>query len=172
MTRILIADDTPAVRKALRQLLEGVHPWQVAEAEDGQQAISRALELRPDLIILDLAMPVMDGLTAAREISKVLPETPIVMYTMHWTPPLELAAQKSGVRKVVPKVHSEALLETVRELLGVPAPDPTEAKSGPPAAIDLPALPATSAPEPEVIAASENGPTPNAADAPDKKPQT
>lgn len=172
MTRILIADDTPAVRKALRQLLEGAHPWQVAEAEDGQQAISRALELRPDLIILDLAMPVMDGLTAAREISKVLPETPIVMYTMHWTPPLELAAQKSGVRKVVPKVHSEALLKAVEELLGISAQDPAEAKSQPPPALDLPTPPATSAPQPEVIAAAENSPTPDAADGTGKKPQT
>ena len=172
MTRILIADDTAAVRTALRKLLEGAHPCQVFEAEDGQQAISRALELRPDLIILDLAMPVMDGLTAAREISKVLPDTPILMYTMHWTPPLELAAQKSGVRKVVAKVRSDALLEAVRELLGIPAPDPAEAKSEPAPAIDLAVPAATSAPEPEIIAASENNPAPDAADGTDKKPQT
>ena len=172
MTRILVADDTPAVREALRRLLEGAHAWQVAEAEDGQQAISRALELRPDLIILDLAMPVMDGLTAAREISKVLPETPIVMYTMHWTPPLELAAQKSGVRRVVPKAHSEALLEAVEELLGIPAPGPAEAKSAPVPAMDLPTPPATSAPEPEVIAAAEKQTAPDPTEAADKKPQT
>jgi len=117
-------------------------------------------------------MPVMDGLTAAREISKVLADTPILMYTMHWTPPLELAAQKSGVRKVVAKVRSDALLEAVRELLGIPAPDPAEAKSEPAPAIDLAVPAATSAPEPEIIAASENNPAPDAADGTDKKPQT
>lgn len=85
--------------------------------EDGQAAVSRALELHPHLVILDLAMPVMDGLSAAREISKHLPELPILMYTMHWTPALELAAQKSGVRKLVPKINSTELLAAVDELL-------------------------------------------------------
>lgn len=84
--------------------------------EDGQAAVSRALELHPHLVILDLAMPVMDGLSAAREISKHLPELPILMYTMHWTPALELAAQKSGVRKLVPKINS-TVLAAVDELL-------------------------------------------------------
>lgn len=118
MRRILIADDSPAIRKALAQLFEGTYT--LFEVEDGRAALARALELRPDLIILDLAMPAMDGLTAAREISKVLPEIPILMYTMHWACGLELAAQNSGVRKVVSKGRSQDLLAAVEELLQVP----------------------------------------------------
>jgi CheY-like chemotaxis protein len=108
MRRILIADDSPAVRRALAQLLAQDHL--VIEVADGQAAFTRSLELRPDLIILDLAMPVMDGLTAAREISGALPEVPILMYTMHWTPSLEVAAKKVGIRRLVPKTHSKMLL--------------------------------------------------------------
>ena len=75
--RILIAEDNPAVRNALRTLLEGAGSWEILEVENGQQAIAKAPELKPNLIILDLVMPVMDGLSAARQISKLLPEIPI-----------------------------------------------------------------------------------------------
>jgi CheY-like chemotaxis protein len=119
--RVLIVDDNPTVRRALRQLLEGGGPWQIIEAEDGQVAIARALEARPHVIVLDLVMPVMDGLNAAREISKALPETAIVMYSMHASPLLEVEAQKSGVRKLVAKSQSDVLLSTIQELVaGLP----------------------------------------------------
>jgi DNA-binding NarL/FixJ family response regulator len=154
-TQILIADDSPAVRKALRQFLEASHPWDVIEVEDGQAALSRALELRPSLVILDLAMPVMDGLSAAREISKALPGIPIVMYTMHWSPPLDLAAQKSGVTRLIPKVDSGALLSAIEELLAVQESD--SSKPGPlPLAVAPPT--AAAAPDPEIIEASEKSP--------------
>ena len=84
MKRILIADDSPPVRKALHLLLEQTHGWSVIDAEDGQAAVSRALQYRPDLVVVDLAMPIMDGLTAARQISHALPQLPILMYTMHY----------------------------------------------------------------------------------------
>lgn len=162
--QILIADDSPAIRKALRRLLEAGHPWQITEVEDGQAAISKALQLRPDLVILDLAMPVSDGLTAAREISQALPEIPIVMYTMHRTQSLELAAQKLGVRKMLSKVQSQALVSTVEELLGesqsslmpgnpnpLPLPESVRTPAGPP-------------PAPEITVSSENSISPDAAD--------
>jgi DNA-binding NarL/FixJ family response regulator len=110
-------DDNPVVRKTLRQLLEDGGSWEISEAEDGKVAISRALEFRPDVIVLDLVMPVMDGLNAAREISRVLPDAAIVMYTMHWSAALEIEAQKSGVRKLVSKSQSNVLLATVQELI-------------------------------------------------------
>lgn len=72
--------------------------------------MSRALQYRPHLVIVDLAMPIIDGLSAARQISHALPQVPILMYTMHWAPSLELAAQKSGIRKLIPNpkaLHSE-----------------------------------------------------------------
>jgi len=114
--RILIADDSPAVRTVMRQLLESPD-WEIVEVENGQQALAKAWEVRPSVIILDLVMPVMDGLTAAREISKILPETPLLMHTLHWSPQIELEAQKVGVRRVVPKATGEVLLSVVQQLL-------------------------------------------------------
>lgn len=149
--RILIADDNPAVRRTLRLLLQSVDHWEVSEAEDGQAAIARALELRPQVVILDLAMPVLDGLNAAREISKALPDTPILMYTMHWTPALELAALKFGVHKLISKSESGALVAAVQELLGA-KPELTQTTSAEP----LPtAIVSPTEVDPNVIAASE-----------------
>jgi two-component system chemotaxis response regulator CheY len=115
--RILIAEDNPAVRNALRPLLESAGSWEILEVENGQQAIAKAQELKPDLIILDLVMPVMDGLSAARQISKLLPDIPLLMYTMHWSPQVEVEAQKVGVRSVVAKSDSSLLVSTVQQLL-------------------------------------------------------
>jgi len=115
--RVLIADDSPAVRRTLRHLLQADNAWEIVDAENGKTAIARALGLRPDVIILDLAMPVMDGLSAAREISKALPEAAILMYTMHWTPHLEQEAQKCGVRKLVSKSQGAILLSEVHDIL-------------------------------------------------------
>jgi DNA-binding NarL/FixJ family response regulator len=113
----LIADDSPAVRRTLRHLLQADTAWEIVDAEDGETAVARALEFRPDVIILDLAMPLKDGLSAAREISKALPEAAILMYTMHWTPHLEQEAQKCGVRKLVSKSQGAILLAEVHNIL-------------------------------------------------------
>lgn len=122
-TRILIADDSPPVRTALRHLLESAGPWEILEAENGRQAIAKAQELRPTLVVLDLVMPGMDGLAAARELSKLMPEIPLVMHTMHWSPAVELEAQKVGVRKVVSKSDANVLIAAVQQLLSTePSP--------------------------------------------------
>jgi CheY-like chemotaxis protein len=120
---ILIADDNPAVRAALRQLLEGLDHPQIIEAKDGKEAIALALEQHPDAVVLDLAMPVMDGLTSAREMSKLLPDLPIVMCTMHWSPQLEIEVKKHGVRTVVPKSNARLLLSVIQQFLPAPPPD-------------------------------------------------
>lgn len=116
-TRILIADDNPAVRTALRHLLESAGDWDVTEVENGRDALAKAQELKPDVVILDLVMPVMDGLAAARELSKVLPGVPLLMHTLHWSPQVELEGQKVGVRKVVPKTDSKGLIAAVLQVL-------------------------------------------------------
>jgi len=107
------------VRTAMHQLLERAGDWEIIDAENGQEAIAKAQELAPNLIILDLVMPVMDGLAAAREISKLVPQTPLLMHTLHWSPQVELEAQKVGVRKVVPKADSNELVSAIRHFLNI-----------------------------------------------------
>jgi CheY-like chemotaxis protein len=159
--RILVAEDNAAVRNALRILLEGAGPWEIFEVENGQQAIAKAPELKPNLIILDLVMPVMDGLSAARQISKLLPDTPMLMYTMHWSPQVEVEAQKVGVRSVVPKSDSRLLVSTVQQLL---APESFSSQAATSATVtpDIP-IPDT-APLPPVLENSSAVPSDKPAD--------
>ncbi len=122
-SRILVADDNPAVRTALRHLLEGAGHRELIEVANGQEAITMAQELKPNLVILDLVMPVMDGLTAARELSKLVPDIPLLMHTLHWSPQVEIEAQKVGVRKVVSKADSKGLIAAIQQFLpSEPAP--------------------------------------------------
>jgi DNA-binding NarL/FixJ family response regulator len=117
MRKILIADDSEVMRKILRSLLSEVEGWVVCgEADNGQQAIWLAQELKPDLIVLDLAMPLLDGLHAATEILKLAPLVPIVLYTLHKTPEIELEAKKAGAKAVVSKSDDpNVLVETLRK---------------------------------------------------------
>jgi two-component system nitrate/nitrite response regulator NarL len=104
MARILIADDHESMRIALRAAVK-LHPqWEVCgEATDGREVVAKAVELRPDLVILDLKMPVANGIKASSEISRSTPNIPIVMYTLYKTPELEVAAKLVGIRRVVSK---------------------------------------------------------------------
>lgn len=116
--RILIADDNDAVRGLVGETLRGHDGWEVcAEVENGQQAVVKARELKPDLIVLDLAMPLMDGLRATREIVKILPSIPIVIYTLHYAEWVEREAMKAGARVVISKSDSTKLAIAIEELL-------------------------------------------------------
>ena len=115
--RILIADDNASVRAAMREVLEGTADWQIVEAENGVDAIEKARELTPQLIILDLVMPQKDGFAASREIKKILPQTPILMHTLYYSPRMEIEAAKTGVKKIVPKSEASALVSAVQEAL-------------------------------------------------------
>jgi DNA-binding NarL/FixJ family response regulator len=143
--RILIADDNAIFRRSLRQLLEGADHWEIVEAKSGEEAVTKSVETRPNVIILDLAMPGKDGLAAARDISASLPETPILMCTMHMSPLVEVEALKSGIRKVLYKADSSLLVPAIRQLLD-PEPPSNESPTAeiilPPAAASNPALPA------------------------------
>lgn len=125
--RLLIADDNATARKLLRALLETRQSWQVCgEAENGLEAVAQAAELKPDIIILDLAMPLMDGLHAAQSISAASPTIPIFMHTMHNFAGLDLEAKKVGIRKVISKTASgDALLVAIEEALDPQAPQIT-----------------------------------------------
>jgi DNA-binding NarL/FixJ family response regulator len=116
--RILIADDSPFVRRAIRILLEANPGWEVCgEAANGQEALDRAMKLAPDIIILDLVMPVMDGLQAARRMAVIAPKTPTVMLSMHYSPQLESEASEAGVHTVLSKSESSALVSTIENLV-------------------------------------------------------
>ena len=99
-TRILIAEDSPAVRTALRSLFGERRVVGNHRRRKWAGCYSQSPGDEPNLIILDLVMPVMDGLAAARAISKTLPEIPMLMHTMHWSLQVEVEAQKVGMRKV------------------------------------------------------------------------
>ena len=116
--RILIVDDQAPIRKAVRELLEREKGWEVCgEAENGREAIDKSLQLKPDLITLDLSMPVMNGLEAARELRRAFPSIGLVMFTLHRTPHLEQQAYGAGVDAVVGKGDPEGLIACLSRLL-------------------------------------------------------
>jgi CheY-like chemotaxis protein len=83
--KILIADDETLVRSTLRSLLTEKSKWRVYEAADGQAAVDETKRLRPDLVILDMVMPVMSGIEAAYEMRRVLPDIKIILMSSHYT---------------------------------------------------------------------------------------
>jgi len=134
-TRILIADDHKSAIREIRTLLGANPEWEVCgEAANGQEALARANEMHPDVIVLDFAMPVMNGLMAAQEITKVQPTVPIVLNTLYSSPQVELEAKRHGIRKVVEKTHSGALVSAIRELVDKRSPR----ADAPPPTVEIP----------------------------------
>jgi DNA-binding NarL/FixJ family response regulator len=100
----MLAEDRVSMRHALKGLLQTRSGWEVCgEAEDADEAFAKALELRPDLIVMDYRMYHSDGLEAADRILRELPEMPIVMFTLYKTNELEHSANLMGIRYVVGK---------------------------------------------------------------------
>jgi DNA-binding NarL/FixJ family response regulator len=109
--RILIADDQPLVRKAIRVLLESRAGWKVcAEAADGREAVAKTKEVNPDVVVMDLSMPNMNGLDATREIHSFCPQTQVLILTLYHFPELARAAQHAGAQGCVLKSDSNRLL--------------------------------------------------------------
>jgi DNA-binding NarL/FixJ family response regulator len=122
--RILIADDNSLVRTALRSVLESEGPWEIVEAANGEQALVLASRQTFHLIILDLAMPVVDGLRVAQAMIDVNPKVPIILHTLHASRRVATEASRVGVRRVVLKSERSAIVAAVREILGPPVADP------------------------------------------------
>ena len=95
--RILIADDHEMVRRGIRSLLETHYDIEVTEACDGREAVEKTVIQKPDLVILDVSMPLLDGLSAAREIRKAAPETAILFLTFQKSETLRDEAKRIGV---------------------------------------------------------------------------
>ena len=116
--RILVVDDSRLMRRCLRTLLEQRESWKVCgEASDGQEAIERARQAAPDVIVLDFQMPKMNGLDTARELRRRLPKIPILMVTLHMSPQLEDQARKIGINGACDKGNIQCVVEAVEALL-------------------------------------------------------
>ena len=112
--RILVVDDNAVVRTLVRKLFESQPGFEISgEAENGRDAVGKAEKLKPDLIILDLIMPVMTGLDAAPLLKQLLPDTLIILFTQQEGSEVERQAQAAGIDAVVSKsqVASELLLK-------------------------------------------------------------
>jgi DNA-binding NarL/FixJ family response regulator len=115
---ILIVDDDKLVRKVLRSFVESRTHFEVCgEAVNGLDAIAKARTLHPDLIVMDLTMPVMNGLQAGSVLKAMLPKVPIVMYTVHDTAAMKLQALAAGVRAFIQRHDMDGLAGHLRELL-------------------------------------------------------
>jgi two-component system, NarL family, response regulator NreC len=115
--RILLADDHPIIRQGVRALLEHEGLQVVGEAADGSQALRLGEELHPDVVVVDVAMPLMSGIDVARELMIRVPATKIVLLTMHEDDTYVLEALRAGVRGYVLKSETVAgLVRAIREV--------------------------------------------------------
>jgi CheY-like chemotaxis protein len=116
--RVLIADDSQDMRILLCRVFEAEEGFEMcAEAVDGADAVAKARKFRPDLIILDLSMPVMNGLAAARAIHRELPLIPIILYTLYAQAIQQAEATAAGIRRVVPKTEIMALVRHAHDVV-------------------------------------------------------
>ena len=108
---VIIVDDNRALRKALDRFFTTEEDfWVCGEAENGRDAIEKAQELHPDLIVTDLVMPVMNGLEEARLLKQLMPAVPVIIYTSYTSPSLEKEARLAGASAVVSKSEAVATL--------------------------------------------------------------
>src|SRR3984893_1724075 len=116
--KILIADDSSLVRNVLRCYLESQTRFKICgEAVNGRDAIEKARTLNPDLIVMDLSMPVMNGIQAGSVLRAMLPQVPIVIYTAHDSAMIEPDALAVGVRAVIQKHDMAGLAGHLQKIL-------------------------------------------------------
>jgi DNA-binding NarL/FixJ family response regulator len=119
VTRILVADDHEVVREGVRALLGAQSGWQVCgEAVDGREAVEKAAQLRPDVVVLDIGMPVLNGLEAARQILQADPRVEVLILTMHDSEQTVREVVSTGARGYVLKSDAgRSLVAAVESLL-------------------------------------------------------
>jgi two-component system nitrate/nitrite response regulator NarL len=117
--RILIADDHEIVRKGVSSLLQSRENFEICgEASNGEEAVQQARQLDPDLVVLDVTMPILDGISAAKRIRKLKPSTPILILSMHEGREMVRAAKLAGAQAFVTKSDvSSNLLKAVDAVL-------------------------------------------------------
>jgi len=112
-SRILIVDDSDVTRRILSTIVRSRHWTVCGEAEDGWSAIRKFQELRPDLVLLDLAMPDINGIEVARMMSGLDSTVPIILFTVMALEGLENAARRAGISAVVSKAQSWNLVKSI-----------------------------------------------------------
>ncbi len=117
MKRILLADDSAVVRRSLRLVFEQAGCTVCGEASNGHEAIALAEELKPHLIVLDLAMPVMNGLTAGTVLREMLPATPLILSTSFGNLFNRDDLKRAGFSAIIGKGDSGKLLMTAQTLV-------------------------------------------------------
>ena len=119
MWTVLVVDDNPAVRKLICELFTRESDFKVcAEAENGSEALLKAQQLEPDLVVTDLSMPQMNGLEEIRALNKLSLTTPVILYSAHMDSFVEKEAFAAGASAVVPKTNvGTVLISTARTLL-------------------------------------------------------
>ena len=117
--RVLIADDDAAIRRLLRRLIESHAGWTVCgDASNGHDAVGKATKLNPDVIVLDLAMPEMNGLQAAREISRRVPQVPMLLLTVQQvSKELTREAAHAGFKGAISKSTGSEVVKAIEVLL-------------------------------------------------------
>jgi DNA-binding NarL/FixJ family response regulator len=116
--RIVVADDHDIIRRGLKQLLTAHAGWEVvAEAKTGREAVTTAEQLRPDIVVMDISMPDLNGLEAARRIKKTLPRTEILILTLHFSDQLVREIVEAGVRAYIMKSDADKDLVSAVEAL-------------------------------------------------------
>ena len=114
---VVLGDDHPLVRQGVRRMLEGHEFEIVGEGSDGLEVIELAQRFHPDVILLDLSMPTLNGIGAVRELTRVLPSTKVIILTMHTEEHYILEALRAGVKGCVSKTQApEHLLQAIREV--------------------------------------------------------
>ena len=116
---VLLVDDSSSIRKALYRLFTVETDFKVCgEAENGREAIDKAQQMHPDLIVMDLSMPVMNGIDAAHVLKGLMPRVPVIIFSEYCDVFARNEAQSCGIAALVPKSErGSRLLETVRALL-------------------------------------------------------
>jgi DNA-binding NarL/FixJ family response regulator len=116
--RIIVADDHDIIRRGLKQLITAHSGWEVVgEAKTGREAVSLAEQIKPDIVVMDLSMPDLNGLEAARRIRKSLPRTEILILTLHFSDQLVRDIVEAGVRAYIMKSDADKDLVSAVEAL-------------------------------------------------------
>jgi DNA-binding NarL/FixJ family response regulator len=115
---VLIVDDNPKARRVVHALFDSDPTFQVCgEAQNGLEAIEKTVELRPDLIVMDMSMPMMNGLEAACEINQAMPSIAIILFSAYFNMPKEEMLLPAGIAAIVDKADPMELIIVARDLL-------------------------------------------------------